>query len=193
MAADLIILKFESTYGGERALGAVRALEEMRYAWIDDVAVVERHRSGRYSTHTTHGSVGAGAAFGGLTGMLLGLLFPPLGFLGLFAAGAGVGALVGAAAKNAGLDKSMIDEIKSELDKGTSALVLIGASGDADQMARAFEKYNPSKVIRHAISDEAVENLKRAVDEAGSEEQADAPAEPSGEAKKEEAQESPTA
>jgi hypothetical protein len=51
--------------------------------------------------------------------------------------------------KEHGIDKEMLSESRGELDDGTSALKLIGAKGDADEMARAFELYKPSKVIRH--------------------------------------------
>ena len=52
---------------------------------------------------------------------------------------------------------------------GRSRLVLDdrGASGDADQMAKAFEKYHPTKVIREPIPDETVENLKEALEGQG--------------------------
>ena len=33
--ADLIMLKFDDPYGAQQALSAARALEELRYAWID--------------------------------------------------------------------------------------------------------------------------------------------------------------
>jgi uncharacterized membrane protein len=164
--AELIVLEFDDTYGAQAALAAVRALQELDYAWVDDIAVVERHRSGRISTHTSHGSVAEGAFWGGMAGIFVGLLFPPVGFLALWAAGLGAGAVTGAAVKEHGLDKKMLDEIRGDLDKGTSALLLIGASGDADQMARAFEPYKPVKVVRHEIPNETVENLKSALSEA---------------------------
>jgi uncharacterized membrane protein len=163
MASELVVLKFDNTYGAQAAMTAVRALSEMNYAWIDDVAVVERHNSGRVATHTTHGSVTAGAAWGGLAGLFVGILFPPA-ILGWWAAGAVGGALIEKATKETGLDKAMLDEIKDELGKGNSALILIGLSGDTDQMAKAFEKYNPSKIIRHDMPDKTVENLKEALD-----------------------------
>ncbi len=164
--ADLIVLKFDDTYAAQGALAAVRALEELDYAWVDDVAVVERHKSGRVSTHTTHGSVAEGAFWGGIAGLFVGLLFPPVGFLALWAAGLGAGAITGEAIKEHGLDKQMLNDIRSELDKGTSALLLIGAGGDADQMTRAFEPYKPVKVIRHPLDDKTVESLKGALSDA---------------------------
>jgi uncharacterized membrane protein len=163
MASELVVLKFDNTYGAQAAMNAVRALSEMNYAWIDDVAVVERHNSGRVATHTTHGSVTAGAAWGGLAGLFVGILFPPA-ILGWWAAGAVGRALIEKATKETGLDKAMLDEIKDELGNGNSALILIGLSGDTDQMAKAFEKYNPSKIIRHDMPDKTVENLKEALD-----------------------------
>ena len=161
--SDLILLKFDDTYGAQAAMNAVRALEELDYAWMEDVAVVERHHSGRTSTHTTHGSVSAGAAWGGLTGMLVGLLWPPVGFLAWWAAGMGVGALIEKATKEAGLDSAMLDEIKDSLDKGQSALLLIGAAGDADEMTRAFEPYHPIDVLRRPLPEQAVANLQEAL------------------------------
>jgi uncharacterized membrane protein len=170
--ADLIILKFDETYGAQAALNAVRALTELRHAWIDDVAVIEKHKSGRVSTHTPHGSVTGGALFGALLGMLIFWWFPPLWFLGGWAGGAAVGGLIGKAMKKSGLDENMVNELKAELTNGTSVLILMGAKGDADEMANAFEPYKPTKVIRHHIDDETVENLKQQL-----EEQPQAPAE----------------
>jgi len=40
--AELIRLKFDSTYGAQSAMASVRALEELDYAWTDDVAIVEK-------------------------------------------------------------------------------------------------------------------------------------------------------
>jgi uncharacterized membrane protein len=158
--ADLIVLKFDDTYGAQAALNGVRALEELRYAWVDDIAVIEKHKSGRISTHTPHGSVASGALWGALLGMLVFWWFPPLWFVGGWAGGAAVGGLIGKAMKDSGLDEKVVNDIKAELTNGTSVLALFGAEGDADQMARAFEPYKPTKIIRHTIDDATVESLK---------------------------------
>ena len=161
--ADLVTLKFNDTYGAQAALNAVRALEELRYAWVDDVAVIEKHKSGRVTTHTPHGSVAGGALWGGLVGMLLFWWFPPAWFLGGWLGGAGVGALIGKGMKDSGLDHEMVEQIKAELTDGTSMLILMGAKGDTDQMAHAFAPYNPVKVTRHEVADETVANLESAL------------------------------
>ncbi len=160
--ADLIMLKFDETYGAQRALTAALALEELRYAWIDDIAVVEKHKTGLVSLHTPHGSVTRGALWGGLIGLLVFWWFPPAWFLGAWVGGIGGGALIGEAMKRSGIDEKLIHEVRSELTPGTSALLLLGVSGDVDQMQRAFEQYRPVKVIRRAISEDVVESLKEA-------------------------------
>lgn len=62
--ADLITLTFDSPYGAQAALNAVRAREDLPCAWIDDVAVVEKHHSGRVSLHTPHGQLPADRSAG---------------------------------------------------------------------------------------------------------------------------------
>ena len=168
MSSEVIMLKFDDTYGAQKAMSAIRALTELDYAWLEDVAIVERHQSGRVSTHTTHGSVAAGAAWGGLTGLLVGLLFPPLGFLAVWAGGMAIGAGIEKATKENGLPKGFLDQVKTELTKGTSALILFGATGDTAEMAKAFDKYHPTSIVRESISDETVESLKQTLDAAPS-------------------------
>jgi uncharacterized membrane protein len=103
--ADLIMLTFDDPYGAVQALSAARALEELRYAWIDDVAVVEKHRTGVVTLHTPHGSAARGALFGGLIGLLLFWWFPPAWFFGGWLGGLGGGALIGEAMKHSGIDE----------------------------------------------------------------------------------------
>ena len=89
--------------------------------------------------------------------------FPPAWFFGGWLAGLGIGALAGEAMAKAGLDKGLVEEIKSELKPGTSALLLMGARGDVDEMSRAFEQYRPTRVLCYEIADDIVEKLKAAL------------------------------
>ncbi len=127
---------------------------------LDDLAVVERHRNGRVSTHNPHGSSGDGAWWGALIGMVVGWWFPPLAFLLAAGAGAGVGAAVGELSKQHGIDEALVARVRAELTPGTSALLMIGPHGDADEMARAFEPYDPTAVIREELAPETVEKLR---------------------------------
>lgn len=159
--AELIMLRFDSPYGAQGALSEVRALEELHYAWMDDVAIVEKHKGGFVALHTPHGSAVRGAFFGSLIGLLLFWWFPPAWFFGGWLGGLGGGALIGEAMKRSGIDEKLVDQVKSELTPGTSAVFLIGASSDADEMARAFEEHHPASVIRHTLSEPTLENLKK--------------------------------
>ena len=159
--AELIVMTFDNPYGAQEALAAARALEVLHYAWIDDVALVEKHRSGFVTVHSPHGSAARGALWGGLVGMLLFWWFPPAWFFGGWLGGAGGGALIGEAMKRSGLDQQLVHDVQSALAPGTSALLLIGESFDADEMERAFADRHPSRVIRHTLSDETVANLSK--------------------------------
>jgi len=161
--ADLIVLKFDTTYGAQSAMSSVRALEELHYAWIDDVAIVEKHENGIISTLSPHGSVARGALYGSVIGILLFWWFPPAWFLGGWLGGIGGGALIAEGLKRAALDNSTVDKIKAELTPGTSALLLIGATGDTEEMSRAFQEHHPESVTHHSISDETLASLTKDV------------------------------
>ena len=49
--ADLIVLTFDNRHGAMRALMGVQALEELNYAWIDNVAAIEKHKTGLVTIH----------------------------------------------------------------------------------------------------------------------------------------------
>jgi len=157
---QFVLLKFDEVHGAQHAMAAVRALTELRYAWADDLAVVERHRNGRVSTHNPHGSSGDGAWWGALVGMVVGWWFPPLAFLVAAGAGAGIGAVIGEASKEHGFDDDLVARVRAELTPGTSALLMIGPHGDVDEMARAFEPYHPTSVIREDLAEETVDKLR---------------------------------
>ncbi len=157
--AELLVFTFDSLDGAREALGAARAHEVLHYAWIDDVALVEKHGSGLVTVHSPHGSPARGALWGGLVGMLLFWWFPPAWFLGGWLGGVGGGAIIGEAMKRSGLDQQLVHEVQVALAPGTSALLLIGERFDADEMERAIAESHPWRVIRHTLSDETMAKL----------------------------------
>jgi uncharacterized membrane protein len=158
---ELIMVTFESAYGAQAALSDVRALDQLPYAWLDDVATVEKHKGGFVALHTPRGSVLRGAFYGSLIGLLLFWWFPPAWFLGGWLGGIGGGALIGEAMKRSGIDEIFVDQVKSVLTPGTSALFLIGSKSDIDEMARELEGHHPSRVIRHTLPESTLDNLKK--------------------------------
>jgi uncharacterized membrane protein len=67
--------------------------------------------------------------------------------------------------KRSGIDETFVDQVKSELTPGTSALFLIGARSDTDEMVRAFEEHHPTNVMRHTLPEPTLENLKKELGE----------------------------
>jgi uncharacterized membrane protein len=155
-----VALKFDTTYGALEALDKVRAAEELGYTWIDDVAIIERHHSGRIATHTPHGSVKAGAAWGTLLGALVGVFFPPAGFLALTGLGAGTGALIEKASKEAYVPEDLFDEVKDSLEDGTSALLVLGETTVLGEAQTAFAGTYAREIIRELDEDD-VEQMKQ--------------------------------
>jgi uncharacterized membrane protein len=158
---ELIVLTFDSLHGAQEALADARALDQLPYAWLDDVATVEKHEGGIVALHTPHGSAVRGAFFGSLIGLLLFWWFPPAWFYGGWLGGMGGGALIGEAMKRSGIDETFVDQVKSVLTPGTSALFLIGSKSDVDEMARELDDHHPSRVIRHALPEPTLESLKK--------------------------------
>ncbi|MDZ7731863.1 MAG: hypothetical protein U5R31_00985 [Acidimicrobiia bacterium] len=97
--SELVVMKFDSTCRCPRTPSTAGPRPDR-----DGLHVAERRsRRGRapqllhcVAAHTTHGSVTAGAAWGGLAGLFVGILFPPA-ILGFWAAGrqAGTGQRAG--------------------------------------------------------------------------------------------------
>ena len=138
MAVYFVGLKFDTTYGASEALNKVRAASELGYTWVEDVAVIERHHSGRIATHTPHGSVKTGAGWGALLGAIVGVFFPPAGFLAITGIGAGTGALIEKAQKESYVPQDIFDEVKDDLEKGTSALLVVGETVTVGEVEAAF-------------------------------------------------------
>ncbi|HEC11299.1 MAG TPA: DUF1269 domain-containing protein [Acidimicrobiales bacterium] len=160
---EIIMLKFDDVHGAQQALSGLYALEELDYAWVDDVAVVERHKSGRVSFKTPHGSAAVDAWWGSLLGMLLFLWFPPLWFIGGAVGGALVGAATGELLARSGLPKDLVERVQNQLTPGTSALLMIGIRGDVDEMEHAFAKYHPTTVVRESIPEETFADIREAL------------------------------
>jgi uncharacterized membrane protein len=134
--ATLTAIKFPTADGADRALTTLQELQRRQLITVHDAAVVTwPSDSKRPKTRQAHNLAGAGALGGMFWGMLFGLLFfVPL--LGL-AVGAGIGALTGALT-DVGIDDKFIDQVKSKVTPGTSALFALTSDAVVDRVAEAF-------------------------------------------------------
>ena len=159
MATTLIVLTFDNMEEAEQVHAALVKGKKEGALTIDDAAVVVKDAEGKVQVKnqvSTGTWTAAGA--GGLLGLLIGVIFLPIGGIIL---GLGGGALV-AKLLDTGLDGKFVKQVGEEIKPGTSALfVLLNHENQAAEMAilRQFH----GKVLQTNLSTEAEENLKRAL------------------------------
>lgn len=161
--ATLVAIGYPDEATAEDARNVVQGLEADLVIQADQVAAISRDTQGRYHVTTTHGgaSAGQGAWWGGFWGMLFGLLFF-VPFAGL-AIGAGFGALFGHLSKNA-IDKQFQDQVRNQVQPGTSALFIVIEQVTPDKAIDALGKFGGT-VIKTSLSDEDTAKLQEALSE----------------------------
>ena len=152
-------MRIEAT--AEQARETVQQLEAELIIQADQVASINRDLEGKYHVHTSHGgaSAGGGAAWGGFWGFLFGLLF----FIPVFGLvlGAGMGALFGHFGEK-GIDKAFQEQVRDQLQPGTSALFMIIEQATPDKAVAALSQYGGT-VIKTSLSDEDTKKLQDAL------------------------------
>ena len=155
--ATLTAIEFPTADGADRALATLGELQKQRLITLHDAAVVtwpEGKKQPR--TRQLRNLAGAGALGGMFWGMLFGLIFlvPLLGA----AIGAGIGALAGALT-DVGIDDKFIDQVKSKVKPGTSALFTLTSDAVIDRVVDAF-KGTQAEIISTNLSNEQEARLK---------------------------------
>jgi uncharacterized membrane protein len=159
--ATLVAIAYPDQVTAEAARQTVESLEADLIIQADQVAAISRDEDGKLHVTTNHGgtSGGTGAFWGGFWGFLFGLLFF-VPFAGL-AVGAGLGALFGHLGKDA-IGKDFQDQMRDELQPGTSALFMIIEQATPDKAIAALSKFGGT-VIRTSLSDENTKKLQEAL------------------------------
>ncbi len=157
--ATLVVLKFPTAEGAENMLSTLEDLQKQQLIQIQDGAIVtwpagaKKPKTKQLSKGFT---TGAGALGGAFWGLLFGLLFF-VPFFGL-AVGAAVGALMGHFA-DYGIDESFIDQVRSKVTVGTSALFLLTSGAVVDKVAAAV-KGMKFDIIQTNLSKEQEDQLR---------------------------------
>ncbi len=159
--ATLVAIGYADEATAEQARETVQQLEAELIIQADQVASINRDLEGKYHVHTSHGgaSAGGGAAWGGFWGFLFGLLF----FIPVFGLvlGAGMGALFGHFGEK-GIDKAFQEQVRDQLQPGTSALFMIIEQATPDKAVAALSQYGGT-VIKTSLSDEDTKKLQDAL------------------------------
>jgi uncharacterized membrane protein len=155
---QLVVIAFDHFDDARSAMRDLRDLEHQGRIRFEDTAIVQRDPDGTAHVKnevsgTTETATIAGAVIGGL----LSFVFPPLGI----AIGAAVGAAAGAAL-DTGVSGRFIDEVKTTLRPGRSALFLVVKESELDAVLAALRRYH-GDVIQTTLDSEAEEALRQAL------------------------------
>ena len=157
--ADLVAIGYQDETTGALAAEEVRRLASELIIEPDAVAVIVRDKEGKYHVNTSHHPVGGGATWGMFWGLLFGMLF----FVPVFgmAVGAGLGALFGKIEKS-GIDKEFQQQVRDQVQPGTSCLFLIIEQATPDKATAALSRFGGT-VIKTSLSDEDTQKLQEAL------------------------------
>ena len=160
MATSLVVLKFDTPEGADKALELTQDLQKQQLLQLLDAAIVT-WPAGKKKPKTRHlgDMTSAGAWYGAFWGMLFGLLF----FMPLLGAawGAAVGAIGGHFA-DYGIGREFIEQVRGKVKEGTSALFLLLGQVTTDRVVEAFKAAPKFEIIASNLSHEQEEKLKAA-------------------------------
>jgi uncharacterized membrane protein len=160
--ASLVVLKFPSVDGADKAIAKLQELSKQHIVEIRDAATVVWPEDKKKPKTTQAVNLTAAGALGGtFWGMLFGLIFavPLLGA----ALGAAMGALSGSMS-DIGINDDFIKECRDKITKGTSGLFLLADTTAADRVIDPLKELHP-EVISTNLSKDQEEALRHAFEE----------------------------
>ena len=157
--ATLTVWKFDSPEGGQKALDLLTKLGQQRLIELLDANIVSWPAGAKHpTTRQLVNMTGARALDGAFWGMLLGFLFF-MPFLGM-AVGAAAGAISGHFA-NYGIGRDFVENVRSKVTPGTSALFLLTGQVTWDKVAAAAKEAGVhGELIQSNLSNEAEAKLR---------------------------------
>jgi uncharacterized membrane protein len=156
---QLIVIAFDHFDDARTAMAGLRALERAGQVRFEDTAIVERDPDGTaHVKNEISGTTEAAVAIGAAVGGLLTFVFPLAGI----ALGATLGALIGRVLDR-GVSDAFVDEVKTTLRPGRSALFLVVKASNADATLAALRRFR-GDVIQTTLDSEAEEALREALE-----------------------------
>ncbi|MFN2182687.1 MAG: DUF1269 domain-containing protein [Chloroflexota bacterium] len=157
--ATLTVLKFKTAQGAEEALQQVESLQRQQLITLHDAAwVTWPEGKKKPKTKQLANLTGLGALDGAFWGMLFGLIFF-VPFFGM-AIGAAMGGLAGKFS-DVGIDDDFIEEVRSQVTEGTSALFLYTSGAVMDRVQEAMKAMD-FEIIATNLSAEEEQELREA-------------------------------
>jgi uncharacterized membrane protein len=156
---DLIAIGYDDTTTAVQALEEAERLAADLIIQPDALAAIIRNDEGKFRTITNQHVVGGGATWGMFWGLLFGILFF-VPFFGM-ALGAAFGALGGKLAKGT-IDKQFQEQVRAQVQPGTSALFMILEQMTADKALESLSKFG-GNVIKTSLSAEQEAEIQTAL------------------------------
>ena len=156
---QLLVVAFDHFDDARTAMAALRGLERDGRISFEDTAVVQRDPDGTaHVKNEVSGTTEKATAIGALIGAVVSFAFPLVGA----AVGAAAGALVGRAL-DTGVNDRFVDEVKTTLRPGRSALFLVVRSSNLDATIAALRPYR-GDVLQTTLPTEVEEAIEQALD-----------------------------
>jgi uncharacterized membrane protein len=157
--SQLLVITFGARETAGQAAERLKGIQSAHAASINDMAVVEKDAEGKVHVHHGVDSATAGGAIGGgVLGLLIGLVFFPIGGLLI---GAAAGAFIGRSLHH-NVDKKLIEDVTNDLTANTSALFVIG-EGSAPAVIGALKPFKGT-VYQTTLDSETESQLQAALD-----------------------------
>jgi uncharacterized membrane protein len=157
--SEMVVIGYQDEQTAEKAMDEVIRLQKDYMIELDQLAVVQQDRNGKFHTHTPVSPAGEGTGWGSFWGLLFGMLFfvPVLGMV----MGGAMGLLFGGMAK-AGLNKEFLERVREVMKPGSSALFMVIQKVTPDKVIDALKQYD-GQVLRTSLSADAEEQLRTAM------------------------------
>lgn len=159
----LIVADFADTEAALEAYDLLKEIEDGRTLSVEGAIVVAKSTDGELTVqHATDHSTRRGAAWGAVGGAVLGVIFPP-SILGSALVVGLIGAAVGKG-RTRHHKNELAQELHDAIDPGHSGLVALVSDPGAVEIQKALEKAD--RIVRKAVDDVAVADIKAAAKDA---------------------------
>jgi len=167
--AELIAIGFDDAQEADRVLSRLNSMQNQYLIDLEDAVVAIRQPNGKVNLKQSVSLVGAGAASGGISGMLwgtlVGLLFlnPLAGLAVGGAVGLGAGALSGSLV-DYGINDSFVRELAETLAPNSSALFILVRKAQPERVLAELGDVH-GRILRTSLSPEQEADLAKALSE----------------------------
>lgn len=156
---QLIVVAFDHFDDAQTAMQSLRSLERARLIRFEDTAIMQRDPDGTaHVQNEVSGTTETAAVLGAIIGGIVSFAFPLAGAAIGAAAGAAIGAVL-----DTGVSGKFVDEVKTTLRPGRSALFLVVKQTDLDATMAALRPYS-GDVIQTTLDSEAEDALRHALE-----------------------------